>query len=700
MKKHFFFLLAGLLIFPLLSYLVQREVSYFQRIIGPDGKISLVQYVAAKKLSWQKEGIKVSWDTRTRRTPFILSGNLAKVEEKDELGAQIGTVLGFLKENKDLYLLKEPIQELKPVRSKKDGIASYLLFQQMYGELPVYGGELIARIRPDGTLDNISGHYLPDILLDTQAVVDLNQAKAIMEADLNQTLVDPILAELLVLDLGLLQEEENLLGEYRLAWQIDANFWIYFIDAKTGEIIYKYLNLHDAQDRETYLAKDQKPVTCSDLKGTLWANEGGRIAGLPDNSNAEDSHNHAAKVYNYFKNTFGLDSFDGQGSKMVSSVDVPHRDWVCNAAWSSTCKIAYFGKGSESSLGTGCPFRHFSAALDTVGHEWTHGVVLAQKSIRYIGQSGAIQETLADFFGEMIEGRLTWQHGEDLSLTDPPRPVRDMADPKKSYNPQPDHMNQVRSNEVHYLCGITNKASYLLAIGGTHYGISVEGITPEKVAELYYRTFSYHLTYDCDFNCFREKLLLACGELSWWCGESQKNSIMNAFAAVGVGLPASGPTSSPGVSLTPTATGTPGPSPTSGLSPTPTPLPTPIPEENVLYFKVRFDIVSLTGQPEGFLFTLKALGTDFSKNVIVPKSGEEVAVSLAGLEEGQTYDLVLCSHGFLSAKRTLTINSGRNPAEGSLDFGFLKIGDLNKDNQINALDWSWMKLNYGSSGEN
>jgi hypothetical protein len=48
----------------------------------------------------------------------------------------------------------------------------------------------------------------------------------------------------------------------------------------------------------------------------------------------------------------------------------------------------------------------------------------------------------------------------------------------------------------------------------------------------------------------------------------------------------------------------------------------------------------------------------------------------------------------------LTITAGQNPpAGGYLDFGLLKAGDLNGDDQINGLDWSLLKNQYGESGQ-
>lgn len=155
----------------------------------------------------------------------------------------------------------------------------------------------------------------------------------------------------------------------------------------------------------------------------------------------------------------------------------------------------------------------------------------------------------------------------------------------------------------------------------------------------------------------------------------------------------------------PTATATQPPSgPTSTLAPTLTPEPTtPYPTATgvpgeILYLKANFQGFS-SGDEEEFGVTLKAKDTDYATSLILPADGKSEAIGLEDLEVGETYDLVLSSWGFLSVKKSLTVRDGRNPASGYFDFGTLRTGDLNGDNQINGLDWSLMKLNFGESGE-
>ena len=139
--------------------------------------------------------------------------------------------------------------------------------------------------------------------------------------------------------------------------------------------------------------------------------------------------------------------------------------------------------------------------------------------------------------------------------------------------------------------------------------------------------------------------------------------------------------------------------PSSTPTATPSPTPTLIPTTPILFFKAQFQGFSAGNQPK-MRVSLSAAGTSFSQAVILSEKGESEAVILSGLTASQTYQFLLSGPGFLTAKKSLTISAGRNPSSGFLDFGTLKTGDLNADDQVNGLDWSWMKGNYGDTGEN
>ncbi|MEV5602251.1 M4 family metallopeptidase [Streptomyces sp. NPDC052299] len=149
------------------------------------------------------------------------------------------------------------------------------------------------------------------------------------------------------------------------------------------------------------------------------------------NSGAVDAHWAAGKVYDYYKNHFGRKSLDDKDGFIYSLVGVVSNGQPYNNAFWDGAKMVY-GQG-------GGDYRTFSADTDVVGHEMTHGVVTHTANLVYAGQSGAMNEALADYFGNAIDLEANGQSmddpdsgllGEDLCTTLGPREcaLRDLND--------------------------------------------------------------------------------------------------------------------------------------------------------------------------------------------------------------------------------------------------------------------------------
>ena len=86
----------------------------------------------------------------------------------------------------------------------------------------------------------------------------------------------------------------------------------------------------------------------------------------------------------------------------------------------------------------------FEAALDVVGHEYTHGVVNYAVAngggLIYQGESGALNESYADILGSLIEnktGSARWLIGEDYRCGSwSGCAIRDMSKPSRYGQPE------------------------------------------------------------------------------------------------------------------------------------------------------------------------------------------------------------------------------------------------------------------------
>jgi Zn-dependent metalloprotease len=174
---------------------------------------------------------------------------------------------------------------------------------------------------------------------------------------------------------------------------------------------------------------------------------------------------------------------DAYGRRSIDDADMPLRGVVHygqdydNAFWDGRRMI--FGDGD------GELFVRFTRSLDVIGHELGHGVIEDEAGLAYQGQSGALNESLADVFGSLVKqfthgqdaADADWLIGADLrgpqfhgdALRNMRAPGTAYDDPVLGQDPQPDHMDgYVQTTDdnggVHLNSGIPNKAFATLAI--------------------------------------------------------------------------------------------------------------------------------------------------------------------------------------------------------------------------------------------
>ncbi len=211
-----------------------------------------------------------------------------------------------------------------------------------------------------------------------------------------------------------------------------------------------------------------------------------------------------------------------------------------NAFWNGAQMV--FGDGD------GELFNRFTAALDVVAHELTHGVIEREAGLIYADQSGALNESLADVFGVMVKQHhfeqaaeeADWLIGEGL-LTERVngRALRSMANPGSAYDdpvlgkdPQPGHMdafvNTASDNGgVHINSGIPNRAFYLAA---TRLG----GFSWEAAGPVWFDALrDSRLARDADFATFAE-ITVRCAQQRFGADSPVMDAVRQAWVDVGV----------------------------------------------------------------------------------------------------------------------------------------------------------------------
>jgi len=440
---------------------------------------------------------------------------------------------------------------------EKDGSSQIVRLQQEVDGVPVFGSVVVGNVAKDGTLkavvnDAINVKGKPGLAkkatLSEKKAIKLYQ-KAIKASKFE---VAPK-AELVIYPV-----KDDAVYAYKVTSTVlagkEPSRWTYFIDANSGKVLNKFDQLAHAtgttvlgtsatfnttlsagkyylQDTTrgkgvyTYDAKNR-----TSLPGTLWADADNVFNATYDRA-AVSAHVNAAKTYDFYKNTYGRNSYDNAGARLNSTVHYSTN--YNNAFWDGT-KMVY-GDGD------GTTFVALSGALDVVAHELTHAVTEYTAGLVYQNESGAINEAVSDIMGTVAEytvgSNFDWLVGEDIYTPGVSGDaLRSMSNPA-AYG-DPDHYSKRYTGTqdnggVHINSGIINKAAYLLGNGGTFYNVSVTGIGVPKLGAIYYRALNVYLTPNSNFSSLRAAVVQSAKDL-YGSTSAEATAAAKSFDAVGV----------------------------------------------------------------------------------------------------------------------------------------------------------------------
>jgi Zn-dependent metalloprotease len=417
-------------------------------------------------------------------------------------------------------------------RTPAAGGQDIVRFQQTLGGLPVLGAQLVTTVGRDRVL-SVAGEASPWVASATfgrTAGSAARTARAVTARahDLPQGTLRADRPGRWLYDASLLQPG----GEpgARAVWRVEVTSStrpdvreLVLVDAGTGEVLLQ-VDQVAALDR---VVCDAALVPSADYvckAGRYDRVEGQPATGLPDVDQAFDNTGATA---GWFATRLGVDLTalighdrgDGRKLRSTTRYCLPEGCPFDNAAWT----------GDQMVYGTG-----FAVADDVVAHELGHGVIQNTAGLIYWFQSGAINESMADVIGELVDlsdgtgndaPEVRWQLGEDL----PPRAggvARDMADPTAFG--QPDHTasnlydfapDYDDNGAVHTNSGVPNKTAYLVVDGtagepgGAFNGAAFPGIGADKAALLYW-TALQSLTPAADFGDLATVLQQSCTNLA------------------------------------------------------------------------------------------------------------------------------------------------------------------------------------------
>jgi Zn-dependent metalloprotease len=297
-------------------------------------------------------------------------------------------VAGFLAEHGALFGVHDPATQLKLLGVDKDQYGySHVRYQQLHGKIPVLGAELKGHVSPDGRLTAVNGKFIPDIDVPDSALIAKPEAS---ESALARVIQQQPAAlkdvELSVKTASLVVYRTNLTrgapGENHLAYEVQVTGAQHvrefvYIDALNGKLVDQVTAINSNKSRRVHEGNIATPPA--------WQEGDIRPAVQPAH---EDEVSGAGQTYNLFYNLSGgtYRSWDGDDATMITVNNDP--TIVCpNANWN----------------GTSTNYCSGTSADDVVAHEWTHAYTQETSGLIYSYQSGALNESYSDVFGETVD---------------------------------------------------------------------------------------------------------------------------------------------------------------------------------------------------------------------------------------------------------------------------------------------------------
>jgi Zn-dependent metalloprotease len=268
---------------------------------------------------------------------------------------------------------------------------THVSYEQRYKGVPVFGAILKAHVDADGRLTAVNGVAVP--------AIDLATTPKLSPADAGSRAIAHVLASPPRDELGQISEfltdlraAETTLYVYRtglirgvpgtnqLVYEVEVTNGrnvreMVYVHAHAGKILNRYTTMGHALFRRLFEQNTSNQV---------WM-EGQPFPGTL-NVDQQNIVNFSGQTYRFFFNAFGYDSWDGHGAEMQSVNNDP-RISCPNANWN----------GATTNYCTGV------TGDDTVGHEWGHAYTDSTHDLIYQWQSGALNESYSDIWGEVVD---------------------------------------------------------------------------------------------------------------------------------------------------------------------------------------------------------------------------------------------------------------------------------------------------------
>lgn len=343
------------------------------------------------------------------------------------------TARAVIESQKEVFGILDVNSEFKLEREIKVGNETFYRFNQVYGDIAVYGGKMIVMADKDGNVIGLNGVYVPVIGLVAAYKIDKGSASAAMTEYINSLSDYAVVAGINISEIekAICNVEDKTYLAYKSnisGYNSSSKYIAYdvFIDGVTGDgicvsVTSSFENESSITDEEIENSYIYEIVTASDKFN--WNDETIAMAEEPISIDDITSglasayvtsvKNSVDKAYNYFDKTFAFKGLNGLGGSFkvyINSNDYVQEDLPVEKAMHTNNKIMFF----REDLTQG------DIDYNTVVHEYAHGVmrnIAGFRGTMELSENSAISEGLADVFAELAEASdkkeaPDWIHGE------------------------------------------------------------------------------------------------------------------------------------------------------------------------------------------------------------------------------------------------------------------------------------------------
>ncbi|MBQ8504024.1 MAG: M4 family metallopeptidase [Clostridia bacterium] len=480
--------------------------------------------------------------------PSFISGAYS-----DKIVTDFDSAIDSLNDVKNLMGIENPSEEYKEKELTTSDSGFFYKIQQYYEGIPVYGIELIIVTDFYGKTTCLVGDY-KKINISTKPNISENEARKIIGCDENAEL------ELCVYALDV---------EPVLCWhKLGLNE--VFISAYSGEMVTTITNIHtfssvgnDLYDvsrsfevdknGNTYIMRDttrginvyndNNLTTKAEIDNLTFSNILKHATIIQSNDNVWNDKESVQAMY-AVKNA--IDFYKSKVQQAFINNKISEINVLVNYGQNYENAFSATDEKNLSTtylcIGDG---KNYINCYDVLYHEFTHSIITATCNLKYLNQSGAINESYADILGNLLEDSDDWLIGEDLGSGI----IRNLQSPSDCLQPEKVNDNNMHAycyeNHDHSKCyknhnhndggcttcdyggvhtnsGIINHAAYLMW---------ENGIDKSELLSLFCKSLEY-MTSNTNFLGCRSAVLRSARELNF--STDKITIIANAFSKVGI----------------------------------------------------------------------------------------------------------------------------------------------------------------------